>query len=83
VTSKIDPGFRKGEMLVIDNAGEGGGQIPRTGVALTALLGGPVRFIRIRAGRRWPGLAAQQHLIAVRAAVVLCDATLEGDALTS
>ena len=70
-------------MLVIDGAhGEGGGQIPRTGVALAALLGRPVRFIRIRVGRRRPGLAAQ-HLTAVRAAAALCDAALEGDALAS
>lgn len=71
------------ETLVIDGAyGEGGGQILRTGLALAALLERSVRFTRIRAGRRRPGLAAQ-HLTAVRAAAALCAAALDGDALNS
>lgn len=71
------------EALEIDGAhGEGGGQILRTGVALAALLGRPVHFARIRAGRRHPGLAAQ-HLTAVRAAAALCAARLDGDTLGS
>jgi len=71
------------ECLMIDGAhGEGGGQILRTGLALATLLGRAVRFTRIRAGRRHPGLAAQ-HLTAVRAAAALCAATLDGDALAS
>lgn len=83
MTTTIDPGFRMHEMLVIDGAhGEGGGQILRTGLTLATLLGRPVRFIRIRAGRRRPGLAAQ-HLTALRAAAALCDATLDGDALAA
>lgn len=69
--------------LVIDGAhGEGGGQILRTSLSLAALTGRPVRFERIRAARRVPGLAAQ-HLTAVRAAAALCDARLEGDRLGS
>ncbi len=68
---------------MIDGAhGEGGGQILRTGLSLAALLGQPVQFTRIRAGRRHPGLAAQ-HLTAVRAAAGLCAATLDGDTLGS
>ena len=71
------------EPLVLDGAhGEGGGQILRTGLALAALLGRTVRFTRIRAGRRHPGLAAQ-HLTAVRAAAAVCAARLDGDALAS
>lgn len=71
------------DLLVIDGShGEGGGQILRTGLSLGALLGRPVRFKHIRAGRRRPGLAAQ-HLTAVRAAAALCSATVEGDALGS
>lgn len=71
------------ESQVIDGAhGEGGGQILRTGLVLAALLGRPVRFTRIRAGRRHPGLAAQ-HLTAVRAAAALCGAALDGDLLNS
>jgi RNA 3'-terminal phosphate cyclase (ATP) len=83
VTITTDPSFMVRDPLVIDGAhGEGGGQILRTGLALAALLGRPVRFIRIRAGRRRPGLAAQ-HVTAVRAAAALCDAMLEGDELAS
>jgi RNA 3'-terminal phosphate cyclase (ATP) len=71
------------DLLVIDGAyGEGGGQILRTALALAALSGQPVQFVRIRAGRRRPGLAAQ-HLTAVRAAAALCSASLDGDRLAS
>jgi len=70
-------------MLVIDGAyGEGGGQILRTSVALAAILGQPIRIENIRAGRKKPGLAAQ-HLTAVRAAAMVCDANLTGDELGS
>jgi len=70
-------------MLVIDGAhGEGGGQILRTSLALAALSGRAVQFVRIRAGRRRPGLAAQ-HLTSVRAVAALCSATLAGDVLGS
>ena len=70
-------------MLVIDGAyGEGGGQILRTSVALAAILGQPIRIENIRAGRKNPGLAAQ-HLTALRAAAMVCDATLTGDELGS
>jgi RNA 3'-terminal phosphate cyclase (ATP) len=71
------------DLLVIDGAyGEGGGQILRTALALAALTGQAVQFVRIRAGRRRPGLAAQ-HLTAVRAAAALCSASLNGDRLGS
>ena len=70
-------------MLVINGAyGEGGGQIVRTSLALAAILAKPVRLINIRQGRKSPGLAAQ-HLTAVRAAAMICDARLKGDALGS
>jgi RNA 3'-terminal phosphate cyclase (ATP) len=62
--------------------GEGGGQILRTTVALAAVTGRPVCIERIRAGRKQPGMAAQ-HLTAVRAAAVLCDARLAGAELGS
>ncbi|MFO0996952.1 MAG: RNA 3'-terminal phosphate cyclase [Alphaproteobacteria bacterium] len=69
--------------LVIDGShGEGGGQILRTSLALSALSGRTVRFVGIRAGRPKPGLAAQ-HLTAVRAAAALCSASLDGDTLGS
>lgn len=63
-------------------AGEGGGQIIRTGVSLAALTGRSVEIINIRARRSKPGLQAQ-HLTAVRAAAALCNAELTGAELGS
>lgn len=69
--------------LVLDGGhGEGGGQILRTALALSTLTGRPFELVNIRANRPKPGLAAQ-HLTAVRAAAVLCDAAVEGDQLHS
>ncbi len=77
------PGSRSARPLVIDGSyGEGGGQIVRTSLALSAIIGRPIRLERIRAGRRKPGLAAQ-HLTGVRATAAVCAARLEGDALGS
>jgi RNA 3'-phosphate cyclase len=56
---------------------EGGGQIVRTAVGLSAATGKPCRIFDIRKGRRKPGLAAQ-HLSSVRAAAATCGARLEG-----
>jgi RNA 3'-terminal phosphate cyclase (ATP) len=65
--------------LHIDGSrGEGGGQILRTSLALAAITGRAVQFVRIRARRRRPGLR-QQHLTAVRAAAAICDAEIDGD----
>lgn len=70
-------------MLTIDGAyGEGGGQIIRTALALAAILTQPVRLINIRANRSTPGLAAQ-HLTAVNAAAMVCEARVTGDRLKS
>lgn len=70
-------------ILPIDGAfGEGGGQIIRTSVALSALTGTPVDLFNIRARRSKPGLQAQ-HLTAVLAAAALCDAELRGAELGS
>lgn len=69
--------------LQIDGAfGEGGGQIIRTSVALSALTGRPVDLFNIRARRSKPGLQAQ-HLTAVLAAAALCDAEVRGAELGS
>ncbi len=58
-------------MLIIDgSAGEGGGQILRTALALSLVTGRPFQIDRIRAARRKPGLL-RQHLTAVRAAVAV------------
>lgn len=71
------------ETIWIDGAaGEGGGQIIRTSVALSALTGRPLEIANIRARRSKPGLQAQ-HLTAVKAAAALCDAELHGASVGS
>jgi RNA 3'-phosphate cyclase len=57
--------------------GEGGGQILRTAVSLSAVLGVPVKVVNIRANRPQPGLKAQ-HLEAVKALQTLCNARVGG-----
>ncbi|HID86755.1 MAG TPA: RNA 3'-phosphate cyclase [Anaerolineae bacterium] len=70
-------------MITIDGSyGEGGGQVLRTSLTLSALLSRPMRIERIRAGRRNPGLQAQ-HLTGVRATAQVCGAELEGAKLGS
>jgi RNA 3'-terminal phosphate cyclase (ATP) len=70
-------------MLKLDGSvGEGGGQILRTALALSALTGQPFEIEKIRANRRKPGLL-RQHLTAVRAAAEVCSARIAGDALGS
>lgn len=69
--------------LVLDgSAGEGGGQILRSSLALSVLTGTPFVLEDIRAGRRTPGLA-RQHLTCVRAAAAICGADVEGDQMRS
>jgi RNA 3'-terminal phosphate cyclase (ATP) len=64
--------------LPIDGSyGEGGGQILRTALALSAILGVGIRIDNIRAKRRNPGLAPQ-HLTCVQAAAKICGARVEG-----
>jgi RNA 3'-terminal phosphate cyclase (ATP) len=62
--------------------GEGGGQILRTALTLSAWLNAPFELTRIRAGRERPGLRAQ-HLAAIQATAAVCDAEVEGDELGS
>jgi len=57
--------------------GEGGGQVLRLAVALSAATGRPVRVHDVRANRERPGLAAQ-HVAAVRAVAGLCAARTGG-----
>ena len=65
-------------MLEIDGAhGEGGGQLLRTAVALSAIRSVPIRIVRIRAGRPTPGLAAQ-HVAALGAVAALCEGQVDG-----
>ena len=70
-------------MLHIDGRlGEGGGQVLRTSLSLSALTGRPFRLTYIRANRSKPGLRPQ-HLTAVRAVARTCGAALVGDAIDS
>jgi RNA 3'-terminal phosphate cyclase (ATP) len=70
-------------MIKIDGSyGEGGGQILRSTLTLSAILGKPVEIINIRAGRKKPGLQPQ-HLTGVRAVAEICNGKLEGDELLS
>lgn len=71
------------DFLHIDGSyGEGGGQILRSALSLAVITGRPVCVENIRAWRRKPGLAAQ-HLTAVRAAAMVCDARVHGAELGS
>lgn len=64
--------------LQIDGAGgEGGGQILRTALALSAVTGQPFEITRIRANRTVPGLRPQ-HLAAVRAAALVSGGRVGG-----
>jgi RNA 3'-phosphate cyclase len=66
--------MRSTDFLVIDGSfGEGGGQILRSAIALSALFVRPIRVINIRAMRRNPGLQPQ-HIAAVKAVAGLCRA---------
>lgn len=62
------------QALQIDgSAGEGGGQILRSSLSLSAITGTPIRLSGIRAGRRKPGLM-RQHLSCVESVAALCGA---------
>lgn len=65
-------------VIEIDGShGEGGGQLVRTAVALSAITGRAARIVNVRARRDTPGLAPQ-HLAALRAVASVCDARTEG-----
>jgi RNA 3'-terminal phosphate cyclase (ATP) len=65
-------------LIPIDGSqGEGGGQIVRTALALSAVTGQGFEITRIRAGRAVPGLRPQ-HLAAIRAAAMACEARVGG-----
>ncbi len=70
-------------MIEVDGAcGEGGGQITRTAIGLSAYTGKPVHLFNIRANRPKPGLSFQ-HLEGIRAVASMCSAQLKGDGLGS
>ncbi len=63
---KIDGGF-----------GEGGGQIIRSAITLSAITGKPVEIENIRKNRKVPGLRPQ-HLLGVKILSKICQARVEG-----
>jgi RNA 3'-terminal phosphate cyclase (ATP) len=65
-------------MLKIDGSyGEGGGQLVRTAVALSAVTGESIKITNIRKNRPDPGLK-QQHLKALETAARICNAQVSG-----
>lgn len=66
-------------VLALDGAhGEGGGQILRTALSLSAITGRAFRLTDLRARRPKPGLMPQ-HLTAVRAVAAMTGAAVSGD----
>jgi len=65
-------------MIEIDGShGEGGGQILRTALSLSAVTCDPVKISGIRAGRPNPGLAPQ-HVTSIQAVSEICGADVDG-----
>lgn len=73
---------RQSTIYLDGSSGEGGGQILRTALTLSAITGKPFEIDKIRAGRRKPGLL-RQHLACVRSAAEICDAQLSDVSLGS
>lgn len=70
-------------MIEIDGAfGEGGGQIIRTSLSLSAITGEPVHIRNVRANRSKPGLL-RQHLTALNAVAEICGGKTTGAELGS
>jgi RNA 3'-terminal phosphate cyclase (ATP) len=68
---------------VIDlDSSDGGGQLVRTALSLSAVRGVPFRMERVRGDRPNPGLK-RQHLACVEAVAALTDADVEGAAVGS
>jgi RNA 3'-terminal phosphate cyclase (ATP) len=61
---------------------DGGGQLVRTALSLSALAGEPFRMRNVRGDRPTPGLK-RQHRTCVEAVAALTDADVEGDAVGS
>lgn len=71
------------DILTLDGShGEGGGQILRTALSLSAIAARAFRLVNIRVRRRNAGLMPQ-HLSAIRAAGAISGAALSGDHLGS
>ena len=62
------------DLVTIDGSmGEGGGQVLRTSLSLSAITGTEIEIRKIRAGREKPGLK-RQHLTCVKAVAEICGA---------
>lgn len=68
-------------MIELDGS-DGGGQLVRTALTLSALQGEPFRMEQVRGNRSTPGLK-RQHLACVEAVATLTDAAVAGDAIGS
>lgn len=62
--------------------GEGGGQVLRTALSLSAITGCSLSVERVRGGRRKPGLM-RQHLTCLRAVAAICGGQVQGAELRS
>lgn len=67
----------KGMIEVDGSFGEGGGQLLRYSIAISAILGVPIKVFNIRAKRTNPGLRPQ-HMTAVKLIASIVDAEIEG-----
>jgi RNA 3'-terminal phosphate cyclase (ATP) len=66
------------EPVRIDGSfGEGGGQIIRSAVTLSAIIGKPVEIENIRSNRKVPGLRPQ-HMLGVKILSKICHAKVDG-----
>src|SRR3990167_5047423 len=75
--------FMRNDIIKIDGSfGEGGGQILRTALSLSAITKKPFEIYNIRASRKTPGLSPQ-HLQAVNATAQICNAEVIGNQLRS
>jgi len=71
------------DIIQIDGSfGEGGGQILRTALSLSAITKKPFEIYNIRANRKVPGLS-HQHLQAVNSTAQICNAEVVGNQLRS
>ena len=68
-------------MIELDGS-DGGGQLVRTALTLSALRGTPFRMEQVRGNRSTPGLK-RQHLACVEAVATLTDAAVDGDTIGS
>ncbi len=70
-------------MIEVDGSiGEGGGQVLRTSLTMSVMVGDEFRIYNIRTGRKNPGLRPQ-HFKAVEAATTICNGIVSGAELGS